>query len=659
MRINTNLTALNTFNSYTAANNKIADSVAKLSSGYSINSAADNAAGLAISEKMRAQIRGLDTAASNSQDAISLVQTAEGALESADEILQRMREIAVQSSSDTNEDKIDREALQAEFEQLQAELDEIAEDSTFNNQNLLDGSLSTTQRSVGSNTDLSGSGMNVSVGNAKAGMYNFSVGVVTTQEAVSASVPTDSESSFAASTLSSEFSSGDVTIGSSADASSLLNGNYELSAAYDEGSETITVTATGDNDQAFTCTINNSDLTSAIGSGDAVTLDFGDDAFSVELTAAETLTAAADATTSELSALSDAIGGSFTVAGGSDAVEAQQAVMANLTGAASVELEAGADSVTFGNGVTVSFEELTAADLDTSADQYLTVASTAGTSTFAGTTHFDAVALSAIGTHAISDSYTISAELSTDGTTITATATGDDGDVLTASTSTLSLADDGTLAMAFTDGQGNAAYTATFTANGAQDATGIIAGFADTTIVLTKDAAAISMVDYNFENVFGDTSLDATGTADTGVSNSAVEVTSTTNDGLTIQVGANSGDELSINIDCASAQYLGVSGLDVSSQESAASAIDAVDDALNQVSSQRAYLGAIENRLDYKIDNLETSSQNLTSAESAIRDVDMASEMTAFTNANILSQAATAMLAQANSLPQNVLSLLG
>ena len=175
---------MNTFNSYTAANNKIADSVAKLSSGYAINNAADNAAGLAISEKMRAQIRGLDKAASNGQDAISLVQTAEGALKSSDEILQRMREIAVQSSSDTNEDAIDREALQAEFTQLQAELDEIAEDTTFNNQKLLDGSLSTQQKSIGSGTALNGSGMTASVGNADAGIYGFSVEVVTTQAAI-------------------------------------------------------------------------------------------------------------------------------------------------------------------------------------------------------------------------------------------------------------------------------------------------------------------------------------------------------------------------------------------------------------------------------------------------------------------------------------------
>jgi flagellin len=125
MRINTNLTALNTFTQYTKNNNKIASTVEKLSSGYAINSAADNAAGLAISEKMRAQIRGLDKASANAQDAISLVQTAEGALGSSTEILQRMRELAVQSSSDTNEN-IDRNALQDEFAQLQQELNDIA-----------------------------------------------------------------------------------------------------------------------------------------------------------------------------------------------------------------------------------------------------------------------------------------------------------------------------------------------------------------------------------------------------------------------------------------------------------------------------------------------------------------------------------------------------
>ena len=129
--------------------------------------------------------------------------------------------------------------------------------------------------------------------------------------------------------------------------------------------------------------------------------------------------------------------------------------------------------------------------------------------------------------------------------------------------------------------------------------------------------------------------------------------------GLTFQIGANQGDELVINVDRMDAEYLGVASADVLSRENATNALSAVDKALNQVASQRAYLGAMQNRLDHKIANLDTSAENLTAAEGQIRDVDMAKQMTEFTNANILSQAATAMLAQANSLPQNVLSLIG
>src|SRR6476660_5120035 len=125
MRINHNIQALNAYRNLSQTMNATSKSLEKLSSGLRINSAADDAAGLAISEKMRAQIRGLDTAAKNSQDAISLVQTAEGALTETQAILQRMRELAVQSASDTNEN-IDRDALQAEFEQLQSEIDDIA-----------------------------------------------------------------------------------------------------------------------------------------------------------------------------------------------------------------------------------------------------------------------------------------------------------------------------------------------------------------------------------------------------------------------------------------------------------------------------------------------------------------------------------------------------
>ena len=152
MRINNNIMALNTHRQYSINNTNISKSTEKLSSGYRINRAGDDAAGLAISEKMRAQIRGLNMAAKNSNDAISLVQTAEGALTETHAILQRMRELAVQAASDTNDDNVDRAALDAEFQQLKYEIDDIADKTTFNGKNLLDGSFGSTTKVSDSST---------------------------------------------------------------------------------------------------------------------------------------------------------------------------------------------------------------------------------------------------------------------------------------------------------------------------------------------------------------------------------------------------------------------------------------------------------------------------------------------------------------------------
>ncbi|WP_269844009.1 flagellin N-terminal helical domain-containing protein, partial [Tissierella creatinophila] len=140
MRINQNISAMNTYSRLTNANNKKAGSLAKLSSGLRINKAGDDAAGLAISEKMRGQIGGLKQATRNAQDGISLIQTAEGGLNETHSILNRMRELAVQSSSDTNTPE-DRNNIQKEIEQLKSEIDRIGNTTQFNTKGLIDGSL--------------------------------------------------------------------------------------------------------------------------------------------------------------------------------------------------------------------------------------------------------------------------------------------------------------------------------------------------------------------------------------------------------------------------------------------------------------------------------------------------------------------------------------
>jgi len=155
MIINHNISAINTHRQLGVNTNAVAKSLEKLSSGLKINRAGDDAAGLAISEKMRAQVRGLEMASKNAQDGISLIQTAEGALQETHAILQRMRELAVQAASDTNEDAVDRAAIQEEVEALINELNEITSRTEFNTQTLLDGTFTDKVFHIGANKDQS------------------------------------------------------------------------------------------------------------------------------------------------------------------------------------------------------------------------------------------------------------------------------------------------------------------------------------------------------------------------------------------------------------------------------------------------------------------------------------------------------------------------
>ncbi len=172
MQINHNLTAMNTLRQLNTASGAQAKSMEKLSSGQRINRAGDDAAGLAISEKMRGQIRGLDQATRNSQDGISMIQTAEGALNETHEILQRMRELAVQGGNDTNT-SADRNEIQKELTQLTNEVDRIAKTTQFNTQNLLSGGITTTKFQIGANksqtitltiNSMTASGLNITAG---------------------------------------------------------------------------------------------------------------------------------------------------------------------------------------------------------------------------------------------------------------------------------------------------------------------------------------------------------------------------------------------------------------------------------------------------------------------------------------------------------------
>ena len=164
MVVQHNLSAMNTNRQLGGVTNAQSKSTEKLSSGYRINRAADDAAGLTISEKMRSQIRGLNRASDNAQDGISLIQVAEGALNEAHSILQRMNELATQAANDTNT-STDRTAIQAEIDQLTSEIDRIQSTTQFNTMNLLDGTFSGKNLQIGS---LSGQSIGISIGNMNA-----------------------------------------------------------------------------------------------------------------------------------------------------------------------------------------------------------------------------------------------------------------------------------------------------------------------------------------------------------------------------------------------------------------------------------------------------------------------------------------------------------
>ena len=184
MRINNNITAINSHRQYNINNGNLGKNVEKLSSGYRVNRAADDAAGLAISEKMRAQIRGLNMASKNSQDAISLVQVAEGGLQTIQDILQRMRELSVQSASDTNV-VVDRAALDLEMQELIKEVDAIATTTEFNEMKMLDGKFTDKVIQAGANV---GQTMSISISAMSAQGLGIKSHKITTRQLATAAL---------------------------------------------------------------------------------------------------------------------------------------------------------------------------------------------------------------------------------------------------------------------------------------------------------------------------------------------------------------------------------------------------------------------------------------------------------------------------------------
>ena len=493
MVVQHNLQAMNANRMLNITTGSQSKSAEKLSSGYRINRAADDAAGLSISEKMRKQIRGLDQASTNAEDGVSAVQTAEGALTEVHSMLQRMNELAVQASNGTNS-KTDRDAIQSEIDQLTTEIDRVAETTKFNESYLLKG-------------DADG---------ATKKMYL---------------------------------------------------------EAHDAGLKGK-LTDNGDGTATF--------VMDELKAGDSVTI----------------------------------AGKSYTIGSTADDIDTLFADN-NITGTKA------------GEKIKINGTEYTYVEKKDA------VAGTSGAVT-AGW-------------------YTKDPGTPADGKTETPVYANTDaikalkGATVTVGTSSVTLM---------------------------TDAAGAVDGIDDndSSVISKKKAYLLASEELLKANQIGDTEGNAAVkntagnaiTLDNGdgtfkISLAQTEVAEKLNFNLHVGSDADMTNKINVNIETMSSSYLGIKGLNVSDDTGVAAtyAVDAIADALQKVSDQRSSLGAVQNRLEHTIANLDNVVENTTSAESRIRDVDMAEEMVEYSKNNILAQAGQSMLAQANQATQGVLSLLG
>jgi flagellin len=592
--INTNVASLNSQRNLTTSQGQLATALQRLSSGLRINSAKDDAAGLAISERFTTQIRGLNQAVRNANDGISLSQTAEGALAESGNALQRIRELAIQSANSTNSAS-DRQALNAEAQQLLSEVQRIAQTTQFNGQNILDGSFSSAQFQVGANAN-----QTISFGIAGAttdtlGAYQATSTAVTSTAFDGAGFTINGVEIG----VSAETSAAGVTADSATAKATAINAQSSLTG----------VTATAANEVVGAAPIARAGLSNgelrindiavgAIASSTNAVTQGRNAATAINAVSNQTgVTATADASTGALT-LSTADGRNIQIDSGSADADGATAIY-NATGlSVNATAPTGNDSFTV---TTAAFDTTPTADLLT------------------------------VGDTVVIDGVTY--EFTDDADSVTAANAGDElRDMINEQ-----FAAGNTTVQGTGTGAGVVVTNALLGNNGAQ------AAYYDETGVTDADAVTIT----GFAN----------GTDGTYAANGL-----TTRGTLTLSSAANftlgGADLANAGLASANPALSALNEVDISTVEGANAAIAVLDGALSQVTSIRADLGAVQNRFSSTVSNLQATSENLSAARSRILDADFAQETANLTRAQILQQAGTAILAQANAIPQNVLSLL-
>ncbi len=575
MVVRSNIMAVNSQRQLGMNNSQVSKALEKLSSGYRINRAGDDASGLAISEKMKSQIKGLDTASLNAQDGISLVQTAEGALTEVHNMLNRMTELATRSANGINED-LNRESLQLEVDKLQEEIDRISQSTNFNGIKLLDGSLG------GGNVSANGT-------------------------------------TFTGASDVSKFSSAEVTGAASGVSFTAVTSASATETFVIDGQKLEIDWSKGDAKKFL------ESITSVNGSTTAIATEAGKE-WANKLTELFNNQIQEQGLKGSVKVTFD--GTNFTLKSENKGSDSEF----SFSGSTLTEAEKSLGSLLFG-GSTTAGDPITS--IISKAQNEYNGDTIAANSTF---------------------------QMNINGTKVVVTVTGQITKTSSATTvtmDTVATALQGYIQTAvdeYNKQNGLSATGGVFDkASGltSLDKNDFTVEAADDGGFLIKYNGDVEDVKFSFSDI-GDKDIASA----LGLANGSSMAGG--NRGLILQIGdtADTFNQIAVSVANMSSLGIGVADVDISKREGAASAIDTIRSAIDKVSEQRAVLGATQNRLEYTINNLDTASENLQSANSRIRDTDMAKMMMEYTKVNVLTQSAQAMLAQANQQPQSVLQLL-
>lgn len=581
--INTNVASLNSQRQLMNSGNALDRSTERLSSGQRVNSAKDDAAGLAISNRMTSQIRGLDQAIRNANDGVSLVQTAEGALQEVTNILQRIRELSIQSANGIYNDA-DRKTLDAEVQQLKLEMDRISETTSFNGQKLLDGTLGETFLQVGSQANET---MEIAIGSFNTYAMGGSSGDIVGEPTTPGAVPPTTHLE-------------------------------EIDALINLTADDLVINGTAIKSMATVTTLNE-----ALASMNADLEGKGAEVSSLVQVSADTAGSGvlrAPGETLELTLVDgNGLAQIYTITGTNsmkelvNKINAETAIEATVDPSGKLILTGpGASSITVNetaitgspSGLISEHTNFSLVFNDTSADRL-------------GVT----IELGALGTAANVSALGVDVQ-DVNGNLLGADVTATTGVVLEEGDLIINSIPIGKITAGAADT--DTTLEAIRVINLSSDKTGVVA-FLNGTVGIALRSANGEEISIKY--------------GDTASSTDVVAVTGFKERNDTVGVGS-------------------VASIKIDTYEGAQRAIGIVDKALEQVNATRADLGAVNNRLDFTMSNLANVSEKTSASRSRIIDADFAAETAALSRAQVLQQAATAMLAQANARPEQVLSLL-